>query len=194
MKHVSGSGRRAALTGFAALAMAPSVSLLAGCSPTYDWREVRTEEGDCMVLMPGKPAKLTRPIDLAGLQVRMSMQGAQAADTAFTIAAVGLPEDSEPVRAAAIAAMRTGMVRNIGGVERDVREIRVPVVDTQGRTVAQVPGIEVEATGRMRDDDAALFARFVALGPKAWQCVVLGRRVEREPAATFLQSMRLVRA
>jgi hypothetical protein len=37
-------------------------------------------------------------------------------------------------------------------------------------------------------------ARFVAVGAKAWQCVVLGPAVEREHAQTFLRSFRLVRA
>jgi hypothetical protein len=90
--------------------------------------------------------------------------------------------------------MRVGMVRNIGGTERVVRELTVPVVDAGGRTVGSVPAIEVEATGRMKDQDAVLMARFVASGQKAWQCVVLGPRVEREQAQTFLRSFRLVRA
>lgn len=195
MKHVSGSARRSAVIRIAAVApaLAGLPLLLAGCSPPYDWREVRAEDGSSMVLMPGKPAKLTRPIDLNGLRVDMAMHGAQAVETAFTVGTVTLPDASDATRRRALDAMRTGMVRNIDGTERSVREVSVPLVDAQGRSVGTVAGVEVEATGRMRDADATLIARFVAAGSKAWQAVVLGPRVEREPAETFLQSFRLVR-
>jgi hypothetical protein len=187
--------RRAMLRiGATSLSLAGLSPIIAGCAPTYDWREVRAEAGDGMVLMPAKPAKLTRPIDLDGLKVDMAMQGAQAASTAFTMASVLLPDDSEQTRNQALQAMRVGMVRNIGGTERAVRELSIPVVDASGRKVGEVPALEVEATGRMKDGEAVLMARFVADGRKAWQCVVLGTRVEREPAETFLRSFRLVRA
>jgi hypothetical protein len=196
MKHVSGSARRKAVfrivAGVPALAGLPA--WLAGCSPVYDWREVRDEEGASLVLLPGKPARLTRPIMLEDLRVDMAMHGAQAADTAFTVGAVRLPDATDETRRRVLDAMRAGMVRNIGGKETAVRALQVPVVDPQGRTVGAVDAIEVEATGRMRDDDATLIARFVAVGPRAWQCVVLGTRVEREPAVTFLQSFKLVRS
>jgi hypothetical protein len=188
---LAGIGKGSALAGWGAL---PVLPLLAGCSPTYDWREVRAEDGASLVLMPGKPAKLTRAIDLDGMKVDMAMQGAQAAETAFTMASVTLPEASDEMRLKALQAMRVGMVRNIAGTERAVRELTVPVVDAGGRTVGSVPAIEVEATGRMNDREAVLMARFVAVGPKAWQCVVLGSRIEREPAQTFLGSFRLVQA
>jgi hypothetical protein len=175
-----------------ALAVAPV--LLGACSPTYNWREVRAEDGGCLVLMPARPSKQTRAIELAGLRVDMAMQGAQAADTAFSVATVALPDDADETRQRALEAMRVGMVRNIAGDERSVRALEVPVVDTLGLAVGTVAGVEVEAVGRMRDKEATLIARFVAAGPKAWQCVVLGTHVEREPAATFLQSFKLVRA
>jgi hypothetical protein len=216
MKQVPGSARRDALARLAwagpalRLAFAPSAGLpasiarllalgvaapaLAACSPTYDWREVRAEDGASMVLMPAKPAKLTRPIDLGGLKVEMAMQGARAEDNAFTLASVQLPDDSEATRRQAIEAMRLGMVRNIGGTERAVRELTVPIVDPTGKALGTAPAIEIEATGRMKDRDAVLMARFVAVGAKAWQCVVLGPAVEREHAQTFLRSFRLVRA
>jgi hypothetical protein len=196
MNRVSGTHRRTALARIAVAipALAAVPTLLVGCSPTYDWREVRADDSGCRVLMPGKPARLTRPIVLDGLRVEMAMQGAQAAQTAFTVGTVKLPDDSDATRRQALEAMRTGMVRNIGGRELSVRELPVPLIDAGGATVGSVVGFEVEAHGRMRDEPATLIARFVASGSTAWQCVVLGTHVEREPADTFLQSFRLVRA
>jgi hypothetical protein len=45
----------------------------------------------------------------------------------------------------------------------------------------------------MRDRDATLIARFVAVDGRAWQAVVLGAAPEREQAALFLESLKLVR-
>jgi hypothetical protein len=215
MKQVPGSARRGALARLAwggpvvcqalsplggmsgaawrLLALGAATPALAACSPTYDWREVRAEDGASRVLMPAKPAKLTRPIDLGGLKVDMAMQGARVDDNAFTLASVRLPDDSELTRRQALEAMRAGMVRNIAGTEQVVRELTVPIVDPTGKVVGAAAAIEVEASGRMKDRDAVLMARFVALGARAWQCVVLGPAVEREQADTFLRSFRLVR-
>jgi hypothetical protein len=215
MQQVPGSARRGALARLAwsgalrlalvpmggvpaatwrLLALGAAAPTLAGCSPTYDWREVRADDGASMVLMPAKPAKLTRPIDLNGMKVDMAMQGARVEDNAFTVASVKLPDESEATQRQALDAMRAGMVRNIAGTEQVVRELTVPIVDPTGKAIGAAAAIEVEAKGRMNDRDAMLMARFVALGSSAWQCVVLGPAVEREQAQTFLRSFRLVRA
>jgi hypothetical protein len=167
--------------------------LLAACSPEHDWREIRAEEPGFVVSLPAKPATLTRSIDLDGLRVEMTMVGAQARDVAYTVGAVTLPDASDAVRELALATMRAAMVRNIGGTERASRPVTVTLVDAAGQPVGTVPGVEVEATGRMRDREATLIARFAGVGAGAWQAVVLGTGPDREQAATFLESLKLVR-
>ena len=54
--------------------------LLGGCSPSYDWREIRAEDDHYLAMMPGKPDALTLPIDLAGMKVSMTMRGARVGD------------------------------------------------------------------------------------------------------------------
>ena len=172
--------------------MAPMAGL-AACSPEHDWREIRSEDAGFLVMLPGKPARMTRPIQLEGLRVEMAMVGAQAREVAYTVGAVTLPNGDEATRALALAAMRTAMVSNIGGAIRSERAVKLARVDAAGQRTGDIEGLEVEAFGRMRDRPATLIARFVAIGPQAWQAVVLGPEPDREHAALFLESLKLMR-
>jgi len=167
--------------------------LLAACSPEHDWREVRAEDAGYRVMLPARPAQLTRPINLEGLKVDMAMQGAQARGVAYTVGSVRLPDESEATRERALASMLTAMVRNIGGTERASRPVTVTVVDAGGQAVGTVVGVEVEAVGRMRDAETVLLARFVGSGARVWQAVVLGPSPDREQAAVFLDSLKVQR-
>jgi hypothetical protein len=168
-------------------------ALLAACSPEHDWREIRAEDGGFFVTLPAKPATLTRSIELDGLRVDMTMVGAQVRDIAYTVGAVTLPDTDDAVRERALATMRAAMVRNIGGTERASRPVTVTLIDAAGQPVGTVTGVEVEATGRMRDREATLVARFAGAGAGAWQAVVLGTGPDRDHAQTFLESLKLVR-
>jgi hypothetical protein len=173
--------------------LAPLAAGMAGCSPEHDWREVRAEDGAFIVMLPARPARMTRPINLDGFALEMTMHGAQAREVAYTVGTAVLPDASAATRERALAAMRAAMIRNIGGTERASRAVRVALVDAAGQGTDTVAGLEVEAVGRMRDRDATLVARFVGVGGRIWQAVVLGPAPDREQAALFLGSLKLVR-
>ena len=173
--------------------LAPPVAWLAGCSPEHDWREVRADDAGFRVMLPARPAKMTRPINLQGLALEMTMHGAQAREVAYTVGTVVLPDASAATRDRALASMRAAMLRNIGGTERTSRTVRVARVDASGAPAGAIEAVEIEATGWMRERDATLFARFVGLGAQAWQAVVLGPSPEREQVALFLESLKIVR-
>lgn len=173
--------------------LAPPAWALLGCSPEHDWREIRPDEGAFMVTLPAKPAKLTRPINLEGLKLDMTMHGAQVREVAYTVGTVVLPSADDAMRERALASMQTAMVRNIGATVRASRPVQLARVDAAGQRIGAAPGIEIEALGTMRGREALLIARFVAIGAQAWQAVVLGERVDREHAALFLESLKLVR-
>ncbi|MBE0548915.1 MAG: hypothetical protein IH627_14965, partial [Rubrivivax sp.] len=48
--------------------------LLAACSPTLDWRDVRPAGSGVTLLMPCKPVVQERSLPLAGAPVRLSLQ------------------------------------------------------------------------------------------------------------------------
>jgi hypothetical protein len=175
-----------------ALLLAPLAGLGA-CAPAHDWREVRSDDVGCWVMLPGRPAQMARTIHLEDLKLEMTMIGAQARDVSYTVGAVTLPESGEAALPRALAAMRTAMVRNIGGTERAARTVRVARIDGGGQPLGSVAGVEVRADGRMRERGVTLLARFVGVGRHAWQAVVLGTRPDPEAATLFLDSLKLRR-
>jgi hypothetical protein len=168
-------------------------TLLAACSPEFDWREIRVDDSSFVALLPAKPASMTRRIELEGLSLDMTMHGAKVSDTAYTIGVIKLPDSSEATQSKALAAMQAAMVRNISGTERGNRPVSMTQVDASGARVGAVVGNEIEAIGRMGDREARLLARFVAVDARAWQVVVLGPDTHREQAEQFLESVRLIR-
>jgi hypothetical protein len=169
------------------------VMSLAACSPEFDWREVRGEDTQVVMMLPGKPATLTRSVNLDGLAVEMTLQGARVGELSYTVGAVKLPDGQAATRERALAAMQSAMVRNIGGSPKAVREVAIALVDASGARVGSVPGVEVEASGRMRDTEVTLLARFASFDGRAWQAVVLGPKPDPEQSAVFMESFRVVK-
>jgi hypothetical protein len=179
-------------TAWRLLAAALALSLLGACSPAYDWREIRVGDDGYVVMMPDKPARMTRPIDLDGMKVSMTMQGARVNELAFTVGEAVLPDETLETRERAVAAMRTAMVHNIGGTESKAEALAVPVIDRAGRRVGTASGWRIEAAGRAYDKPVVMLALFASRGGHAWQAVVLGPEPDREQARQFFDGFKLV--
>ena len=166
--------------------------LLTGCSPEYDWREIRPVEDGWSAMLPGKPAKLTRRIHLEAIEVPMTMQGAKIGETSFTVAVADLPDDTPATRERALAAMRAGMLRNIGASESRSRAIEIPTIDAGGAATGRLPAERVEANGTVQGRPVTLLAGFTGQGRRAWQWVVIGPAVDPEQADVFFQGFRVI--
>jgi hypothetical protein len=161
---------------------------LSACSPTYDWREVHGSDAPYVALLPGKPVSHSRPIDLDGIALTMSMTAAQVEGRTFAIGSARLPDAAQAPKA--LQAMKTAMVRNISGT----------ITREQASTLAgQAPVIDVEATGTPPSRDGQskpallLVARFVAKDDRVYQVVAIGpeRNAPREEITTFLAGFKL---
>lgn len=144
------------------LALAPvllALVLLAGCNPTYNWREVAGPDASYRVLFPAKPATVTRDIDLDGLRVAMTMTAAEVEGATF---AVGTAEAPDTVRArAALAAMRLALARNIGASAGPIAADAQPTAAIDARGVRN--GVPMRVVGR-----------FEARGKRIYQAIVVG--------------------
>lgn len=154
---------------------------------------MRFEEAGCAVLLPAKPAKMTRTIHLEALKVEMTMIGAQVREVAYTVGGIALGQPDEVAMRQALAAMRAAMVRNIAGTEQASRPVRIARTDAAGAVRGHLDGVEIEALGRMREREARLLARFVGVPGFVWQAVVLGERPEPQASAQFLESLKVMR-
>lgn len=148
---------------------------LSACSPKYDWRDYRGKEAPYSVLFPGKPATQTRMVRLDRLEVGMSMTAAEIDGVVFAIGTAQLADAAQAP--AALDAMRTAMVNNIGGAI------------TASKTLdggAQ----EIDASGKaMR-----LVGRFIAREARVYQVVVIGppQKIEAETVETFFSSLKIL--
>jgi hypothetical protein len=169
------------------LAMIAVIFAALACSPTYNWREVTGADAAYVALFPAKPATHSRPINLDGIQVTMTMTAAEVDGVTFAIGSAQLPDPAtvQP----ALNAMKTAMVRNIGGTIRREK--------SSASTASPIPSTEIEALGtpaaKPGGQPMLLMARFVARNQRVYQVVVLGREqaVSREAAETFFASFKL---
>ena len=166
---------------------------LAACSPKYDWREVRGTDAPFVVLLPAKPATLSRPIDLDGSKVTMTMTAAEVDGVTF---AVGTAQLSDAAHAqAALSAMKAALVKNIGGTIKS--EKTAALAPANGAAKSQATAIDIEASGAPGRDAKGqprmLVARFIAQDQRVYQVVVVGREkaVTRDAIDTFITSFKL---
>jgi hypothetical protein len=161
-------------------------ALLSGCSPNYDWREVPGTSAPYIASFPGKPASHSRLIDLNGAKVTMTMTAARVDDVTFAVGSV--PVTDAKTALASIQAMKTAMVKNIGGTIR--REKLLPPALNQ----LQVIDLEALGTppGNGPKQPQILFARFIARQDQAYQLIVIGpeQAVPRDEVDMFFSSFK----
>ena len=162
-------------------------------SPAFNWREVRDAESGYAVLLPAKPASMTREIDLDGMRVSMTMTGARTEQCLFSVAVASLGADDEKLRQHALVAMRTAMLRNVGAMPVEPGAGTVMRVDASGATTGRLDAVTIEAAGRVAGDPVILHAVFVAQGDRALQAVAITPPREAAQARTMLDSFRIIR-
>lgn len=138
---------------------------LAGCNPTYNWREVAGPDASYRVLFPAKPATFTREIDLDGLRVAMTMTAAEVEGATF---AVGTAEAPDAARAqAALAAMRLALARNIGAAPPAPQAAAPAGADAP-------PAAAIDARGMRNGVPLRVVGRVEARGKRIYQAIVVG--------------------
>jgi hypothetical protein len=71
------------------------------CTPAFNWREVSFDQAGAAALLPCKPDRGTRPVQLAGQAVQMTMAGCEAGGAMFTVALVQVPQAAQTALVAA---------------------------------------------------------------------------------------------
>jgi hypothetical protein len=160
---------------------------LSACNPEYNWRDYSSQAAPYRVMFPGKPDSHTRSVDLDGLKVDMTMTATEVDGVMF---AVGSAEVPDPARAkAALAAMKTAMVRNLGATV--TRES--PAAATAGATApAQGAGIDIDASGSRNGTPTRLLGHFEARGTRVYQVIVVGKAssMPAEQVKQFMSSFK----
>jgi hypothetical protein len=139
-----------------------AATLLAGCNPTYNWRDHASPDGAWKALFPAKPATFARSVDLDGLRVEMTMTAGEVDGVTFAVGSASAPDGARAQ--AALPAMRRALLRNIGKDD-----------DVTPATPATHYELQVDATGSSNGRPMRLQGRFVARGARVFQVIVLGK-------------------
>ncbi len=72
--------------------MLTATCAMLACTPTFNWRDVSFEQAPVTALLPCKPDRGSRPVELAGQKLMMHMAGCEAGGAMFAVALVELPD------------------------------------------------------------------------------------------------------
>lgn len=162
---------------------------LSACSPKFNWRDYSSPVAPYRVMFPDKPASHTRPVNLNGMKVDMTMT---AVDIDGTMFAVGHGEAPDVARAqAAVGAMKTALVNNIGATLKS--EKTVPSSAVAGARSAPGLAIQIEAAGSNRGQPMRLVGRFESHDKRFYQVIVMGKASDMTPENVdmFMSSFKL---
>jgi hypothetical protein len=149
--------------------------LAAACSPQLDWRELRSQEGGFVAVLPGKPTLEER--ELSGAHgALMHMWSARSGGAVYGVGYVDAPDAGPEL----VARTRDALAANIAGRLVEDREF------TQGAA----RGREFRAESA----NATLVARVLAGDRRLYQIAIVGSKGSIAPAGveTFFASFRLV--
>jgi hypothetical protein len=152
------------------------------CTPSFNWREVAINPPGMSVLMPEKPAELSRKLQLGEYSINMHMTGARVDERMFTVA-VGQIDPATGLRSAqALDRMEQAMLRNIQGkvLRRESGFLSHDVAITR-----------LKAQGESQGRPILMWAWFFECKGHVVQAVALGQAADEEQAMTFLQSLSL---
>lgn len=160
--------------------------MLAACTPSLDWREVRPDDSGALVLFPCKPASHARALALAGGSVRYVLYACSAGGATWGL---GFADLGDPARVTtALAELREQAARNIEAPVPALQALSVP-----GATPNAAAGAAT-LSGRFPDGTAvqermAVFAK----GTRVFQATVVSAQLPKQHADTFLDSLRAER-
>lgn len=159
-----------------------SIVVLAACTPTLDWREVRPAEG-VVALFPCKPTALTREVTLAGQVVSMALHACSAGGQTWGVAVADVRDPGRVGRT--LDELRSSAASNLGAVSAQPLPLQVPGATPNPSAAREV--LEGRSPdGRMLARQVAVFAR----GTLVVQATVLGTALPAEAVDTFYGGLR----
>lgn len=157
---------------------------LGGCSPTFNWREVRPAQTSLVALFPCKPDQGERVVKLGANDVAMTMLACDAGDIKFALAYADLKDRA--MTGAVLAQWKAATLANL----RAQSVIEQPFV-LKGAS-ALSPPVLLAAPGTRPDGRAVVLqAVWFAAGSVVFQAAVYADAANPSLADTFFAGLRL---
>lgn len=160
-----------------------AATLLAGCSPTLDWREVRPEGSGAQLMLPCKPASMARKVRLAGAEVNLTLVACSAGNVTWALAFADLGDPTQV--GPALAELGESAAGNLGASTPQ----RLPLAVAGATPNPASTRLFIE--GRLPDGEAvqeqvAVFTK----GTRVFQATAVGARLPAEALETFFDGLR----
>jgi hypothetical protein len=161
--------------------------LIAACSASHNWRDYTSQDAPYRIMFPDKPSIHKRTIDLDGMKVEMTMTAVDTDGTMFAVGSAVAPDAAHAQ--AALRAMQTALVRNIGATVTS--EKASAAASTTG---GQRSTIDIEARGAQQGTPMKLIGHFEARDKRFYQVIVMGKEknMPKEAVDQFISSFKLL--
>ena len=179
--------RQFAFPKFSAFAII-ALALLA-CTPKFDWRDVRSDDSPYTILMPAKPATMTRELDLGQSKIVMHMTTVQVDGVSFAVGAAKLPDAT-----AALAALTIIKANLLAKLDGPVTQQKTTSGNSAGKATLTD---EFDATSSKADHSGSatrMVGKIVARENWVFQVLVVGpdKAINRDSVDTFLTSFKTI--
>jgi hypothetical protein len=161
-------------------------SALSGCSPTFDWREVRPEGSAVAMMFPCRPVRQERTVRVGAATLPMQLHSCSAGDATFLLAGIDAADPGDVT--GLLGAFRRQAVDNVAGTATEERPFQAPGA-TPNPLSARLRIAGVRADQRPVVAQAVFFVK----GLRLYQASVLATNdaSRREAVDTFFGAIRL---
>ena len=161
-----------------------ALGLAQGCSPAFNWRDVRPDDTALSLLLPCKPDKAQQTVPIGGLPTALTLLGCDAGGAAFAVAVADVGQ-----AAAVPAVLAQWQAATLAGIK--AASPATTAMPVPGALAAPAP-VLVRALGQRPDGSAVhSHALYFAHGTQVFQVVMLASTVTPEAADMFFSSVRL---
>jgi hypothetical protein len=167
-----------------------AAGLLTACKPSYNWRDYSSPDAPFRVMFPDKPTVHKRSIDIGGMPVEMTMTAVDVKGTTFAVGSAEAPDAAKAQ--AALGAMKTALVRNIGATV--TKEKSTVAAAASGTSSTQSTSIDIEATGVQNGTPMKLIGHFESRNKRFYQVIVMGKEkaLSADQTDQFISSFKLL--
>ena len=158
--------------------------VLAGCTPTLDWREARPEGSAARLWFPCRPASHARTVRLGGDQVEMAMYSCASGGAVY---ALSFADIKDPAKVgAAVDDLSVAVQSHFQQVESAASQPAAVTGMTHGRATTW------RLAGRLRDgrpmqERTVLFSH----GTRVYQATMLGASLDAQAQEMFFDAIQV---
>jgi len=162
-----------------------ALAALSACSPGLDWREVRPEGANLLLMFPCKPASDARKVEMQGRAFDMRLYACKAVDQSFALSYVDVGDPT--LVGPALRQMRESLAAKlaVGATATAAAAVQV------GGMTPNPEALRQPLAGKLPDGSVTIGAVAVfAHGTRVFQAVVLGPKRDAAAEEGFLNGMK----